>query len=165
MIFCGITCKWVLFPTIDLISISLHRLLESIHTIDSFPRAVKTAIEVQCLCASTNDSLGRVIASTSKNRHLSGFFGPTVVFVCARRNQLDNLAFRSTIIEDTHLTLAAIPCGVEGNYSLILNIQEKNLPNFLSFIVYNSLVCVGTALHISICTTLTHVYSLFIVFF
>ena len=37
-----------------------------------------------------------------------------------RRNQPGNLAFRTTIIEDTHLTLAAIPFKVKANNSLIL---------------------------------------------
>ena len=41
----------------------------------------------------------------------------------------DNLAFKTTIIEDTHLTLAVIPFKVEANNSLIflpLQTYEKN---------------------------------------
>ena len=66
---------------------------------------VKTAIEVQ-----------RV--STSKNGTFIGLlrFSPYFLFACAATNRV-NLAFRTTIIEDTHLTLAAIPFKVEANSS------------------------------------------------
>ena len=47
-----------------------------------------------------------------------------------RRNKPGNLAFRTTIIEDTHLLLAAILFTVEANYSIVFfaitNIREKN---------------------------------------
>ena len=65
---------------------------------------VNIAIEVYCLCI-----------STSKKRHscwASSF--PTGFFAIYRVD----LAFRMTIIEDTHLTLAVIPFKVEANNSL-----------------------------------------------
>ena len=56
-------------------------------------------------------------------------FSLYILFVCAAINRV-NLAFRTTIIEDTHLTLAVIPFKVEVNNSLIFlaitNIREKN---------------------------------------
>ena len=54
-----------------------------------------------------------------------------------------NLAFRMTIIEDTHLTLAVILFKVEANNSLIfllLQIYEKKIAKFPFLLVYNSLV-------------------------
>ena len=51
------------------------------------------------------------------------------------------LAFRATIIEDTHLTLAAIPFNVEANNCLIfllLQTYEKNIAEFpFQFYNYN----------------------------
>ena len=70
---------------------------------------IMNAIEVQRLCA-----------STSKKRHFcraSSFL--TVFFVCVRRKTPDKLAFRTTTIDDTHLTPVAIPFKVEANNSLI----------------------------------------------
>ena len=58
----------------------------------SFACTVKTAIEVKCLSV-----------STSKKRH----------------SCRDNLAFRTTMIEDAHLTLAVISFKVEAKNSLI----------------------------------------------
>ena len=71
---------------------------------------VQTAIEVQSLCV-----------STSKNGTFVGLLrlSPSFLFACAATNR-GNLAFRTTIIEDTHLTLATIPFKVEANNSLIL---------------------------------------------
>ena len=57
-----------------------------------FACTVKTAIEVKCLCVSTSNKW---------------------------HSCWDNLAFRTAIIEDTHLTLAGIPFKVEANNSLI----------------------------------------------
>ena len=54
------------------------------------------------------------------------------LFACAAGNW-DNLAFKTTIIEDTHLTLAAIPFNVEANNSLIflpLQTYEKRFAEF-----------------------------------
>ena len=77
----------------------------------------------------------------AKTALLSGFFVSHRLF-CSRVPQLIGiLAFRTTIIEDTHLTLAAIPFNVEANNSLIfllLQTYEKNLaefPFFFSFII------------------------------
>ena len=60
---------------------------------------VKAAIEVQCLCASTSEN-GTFVELLC--------FSPSFSFTCAATNR-GNLAFRTTIIENTHLTLAAIP--------------------------------------------------------
>ena len=73
-----------------------------------FACSVKAAIEVKCLCV-----------STSKKLHSCRAF----LFAWAAINR-DNLAFRTTIIGDTHLTLAAIPFKVEANNSLIF-LREK----------------------------------------
>ena len=94
---------------------------------------VKTAIEVECLCV-----------STSKNGTLFGLFRFSLYFlsVCAANN-LVNLAFKTTIIEDTHLTLTAIPFKVEANNSLNflpLQTYEKKFAEFPFLLVYNSLV-------------------------
>ena len=65
----------------------------------------------------------------------------TVFFVCAAIIRV-NLAFGTTIIEDTHLTLAVILFKVEANNSLIflpLQIQEKKFAEFPFLLVYNSL--------------------------
>ena len=54
------------------------------------------------------------------------------LFACAVISRV-NLAFRTTIIEDTHLTLAVIPFKVEANNSLIfllLQTYEKKLAEF-----------------------------------
>ena len=64
-----------------------------------------------------------------KKRTIVGFihFSPSFLFACAAINWV-NLAFRMTIIEDTHLTLAVIPFKVEANNSSffsITNIQER----------------------------------------
>ena len=60
---------------------------------------VKTTIEVKCLCV-----------STSKKRHSCRAYSFLIFFfvACAAINRV-NLAFRTTIIEDTHLTLEVIP--------------------------------------------------------
>ena len=54
-------------------------------------------------------------------------------FVRVRRNYLSNLAFRTTVVEDPHLTLAVIPFKVEANNSLnllLLETYEKTFANF-----------------------------------
>ena len=70
---------------------------------------VKTATEVKHLCV-----------STSKKRHFcrASSFLTVFLFACAVINR-DNSAFRTTIIGDTHLTLAVIAFKVEANNSLI----------------------------------------------
>ena len=93
---------------------------------------IKTAIEVQRLCV-----------STSKNGTLVGLFrfSLSCLFACAAINR-ENLAFRTTIIEDTHLTLAVIPFKLEANNCLIclsLQTYEKKFAKFPFLLVYNSL--------------------------
>ena len=71
---------------------------------------IKTAIEVKCLCVSTskNGTLVRLLC-----------FSLSFLFACVAINQVD-LAFRTNIIGDTHLTLAVILFKVEANNSLIV---------------------------------------------
>ena len=55
-------------------------------------------------------------------------------FVCVRCNQPDNLAFRTTKVEDTRLTLEAIPfqVGVTNSFIyLLLQTYEKKIAEFL----------------------------------
>ena len=64
------------------------------------------------------------------------------MFACAAINRV-NLAFRTAIIEDTHLTLAVISFKVEANNPLMflpLQTYEKKLAGFPFLLVYNSLV-------------------------
>ena len=76
---------------------------------------VKTATEVKCLCEFKLAKNGTVVGLLR--------FSPSFLFVCAGINRI-NLAFRTTIIEDAHLTLAAIPFKVEANnYSIFLPLQ------------------------------------------
>ena len=59
-------------------------------------------------------------------------FLSSVLFACAANNQA-NLAFKTTIIEDTHLTLAGILFKVEANnylFFLPLRTYEKNFAEF-----------------------------------
>ena len=96
---------------------------------------VKTAIEVRHICA-----------STSKRRYScrGSFF--VFLFACAAINWA-NLAFRTIIIEDTHLTLAVIPFKVEANSSFChYTHTRKTLPSFRSFTVYNSLALCKTVI-------------------
>ena len=91
---------------------------------------MKTAVEVKRLCV-----------STSKNGTLVGLlrFSPSFLFACAAFNRI-NLAFKTTIIEDTHLTLAVVPFKVEANNSLIflpLQTYEKKIANFPFLAAYN----------------------------
>ena len=83
-----------------------------------FACKVKTAIEVEVdvLQLAKNGTLFELF-------HFSLYF----LFACAAINRV-NLAFRTTIIEDTHLTLAVIPFKVEANNSNFFantNIREK----------------------------------------
>ena len=99
-----------------------------------FTRAVKTAIAVECLCVSTS----------KKTALLPGFFISYCLFLfaCAAINRV-NLAFRTTKIEDAHLTLAVIPFKLEANNFLnFLPLQkyEKKFAEFPFLLVYNSLV-------------------------
>ena len=63
----------------------------------------------------------------AKNGTLFGLvrFSLYFLFACAAINQA-NLAFKTTIIEDTHLTLAVIPFKIEANnLYFFTNIREK----------------------------------------
>ena len=118
VLYCGITCK-----CIDRCKV-YNRLVSA--------STVKTAIDVKCLCV-----------STSKKRHYCRAFSFLTVclFACATINRV-NLAFKTTIIEDTHLTQAVIPFKVEENNSLIillLQTYEKKIAEFPFLLVYNFL--------------------------
>ena len=94
---------------------------------------VKTAIEVQRLCVSTN-----------KNGTFVGLLRLSLSFLvaCAAINRV-YLAIRTTIIGDTYLTLAAIPFKVDANNSLIfspIQTYEKKFAEFPFLLVYNSLI-------------------------
>ena len=68
------------------------------------------------------------------------------LFSCVVINRV-NLAFRTTIIEDTHLTLAFISFKVEANNSLIflpLQTYEKKFAEFPFLLVYHSLNILST---------------------
>ena len=71
----------------------------------------------------------------AKDGTLVGFlrFSQSFLLACAAINRV-NLAFRTTIIEDTHLTLAVNSLKVEANNSLIfllLQTYEKKFAKFL----------------------------------
>ena len=100
-----------------------------------FACTVKTAIDVKCLCV-----------STSKKQHsLRAFsFLAVFLFACAAINMV-NLAFKTTIIEGTHLTLTAILFTVEANNSLIflpLQTYEKKFAEFLFLYIFIIPCCV-----------------------
>ena len=66
-------------------------------------------------------------------------FSPYFLFACAAINRA-TLALKTTIIEDTHLTLIGILSKVEANNFLIfLPLQTYEKKSFHSFTVYNSL--------------------------
>ena len=80
----------------------------------------------------------------AKNDTLVGLlrFSPSFLFACAASNR-SNLAFKTTVIEDTHVTLMGIPFKVEANNSLIflpLQTYEKKFAEFSFLLIYNSLV-------------------------
>ena len=59
-------------------------------------------------------------------------FSPSCLLACAE-NIRANLAFKTTVIEDTHLTLIGIPSKIEANNSLILLLlqtHEKKIAEF-----------------------------------
>ena len=110
--------------------------------IDTFLRAVKTAIKVKCQCV-----------STAKHGNLVGLlrFSPSFLFACPASTRA-NLAFKTTNIEDTHLTLGVNPFKVEANNSLIFchyKHMRKNLPSFRSYNFFvNVLVFVNECISI-----------------
>ena len=67
--------------------------------IDTFLRAVKTAIKVKCQCV-----------STAKHGNLVGLlrFSPSFLFVYAASKRAD-LAIKTTTTKDKHVTLIGIP--------------------------------------------------------
>ena len=72
-------------------------------------------------------------------------FSPSFLFACAASNRA-NLAFKTTIIEDTYLTLVGIPFKVEANNSLIfllLQTYEKKFAEcpFLFIFIIPCLEC------------------------
>ena len=80
----------------------------------------------------------------AKNGTLFGLvcFSVYSLFACAINYRV-NLVFKTTIIEDTHLTLAVVPFKVEANNSLIflpLHTYKKKLAESPFLLVYNSLV-------------------------
>ena len=98
-----------------------------------FACTVKTAIAVKCY-----------VFQLAKKALSLGFFVSHFLFLftSAAINRV-NLAFRTTIIEDTHLALAVIPLKVKANNSLIflpLQTCEKKIAEFPFLLVYNSLI-------------------------
>ena len=59
-------------------------------------------------------------------------FSPSSLFACAASNRA-NLAFKTTIIEDTHLTLAVILFKVKANNSLIFLLLQTCEKKFAEF--------------------------------
>ena len=94
------------------------------------------------------------MVSTSKTRHYSRASSVLTdfLFLCAANNRA-NLVFKTTIIEDTHLTLAGIPFNVETNNSLILlplQIYKKKISRVsVPVYIYNSLVTVVGDVHVA----------------
>ena len=110
LVFCRmsvLTCTRVLFPTIDIFILACIDSWKVYNWLIS-ACTVKTAIGVHCLCA-----------ATSKRGTFFGLLRSSFFFIRVRRNEPGNLAFKTAIIEDTRLTLAAIPFKVEANNSLI----------------------------------------------
>ena len=94
VLFCKITCKWVLFPGTNVYFYWLALLIK----IDNRPvttRRAKTATIVRCVFYFEKASLASCLLP--------------FLFVCVHRDQQGNLAFRMTTVEDTHLTLADMP--------------------------------------------------------
>ena len=89
-------------------------------------------IEVKCLCVWTSKNIPFVVFLFSRR-----------LFLFAWLQLIGKLAFRMTILEDTHWThaLVVIPFKVEANSSnfLLLQTYEKKIADFRSFLVYNSL--------------------------
>ena len=87
-----------------------------------FACTIKTAIKVKRQCAQ-HGTLVRLLR-----------FSLSFLVECAASNRAKS-AFKRTIIEDPHLTLAGIPFKTEANNSLIflpLQTYGKNLPSFHS---------------------------------
>ena len=124
------TCKWVLFSTIDLYFYQLAQNVgKQVYNRLVSACTVKNVIEVQRLCV-----------STSKRRHFCQLFLPSFLFACDAPSRA---IWRLEWLSQTHLTLVAIPVKVGVNNSLIFchyKHTRKILPSLGSFTVYNSLI-------------------------
>ena len=136
-LYCGITCKWVLFPTIDLYFYQLSQIV--------FACTVNTAIKVKRQCVSAR-----------KTRHRSWTSSVLAVFwfACAASNRA-NLAFKTTIIENTHLALIGFLSKVEANNSLFflpLQTYEKKFAE-IPFLFISIIPCFecGKSVVLSFC--------------
>ena len=121
--FCGITCKWVLFPSIDIYFYQLAQIVGR-YIIDSFSRVQSK------LRQKLNVYVFQLAKSCTFVRPFC--FSLSFLCACAAINPV-NLVFKTTIAEDTHLTLAAGPFKVEANNSinfLPLKPYEKNFFKF-----------------------------------
>ena len=108
VLYCGMTYKWVLFPTIDLYFYQLAQIVGK-YIIDSCSRAQPRL----------RWKLNVYVFQLAKNGTPVGLlrFSLSFLFASAAINRV-NLAFRTTITEDTHLTLAVISFKVEANNSI-----------------------------------------------
>ena len=115
---CGITCKWALFFYYRFIFVLAHIDCWKVRNRLVSACTVKAAIEVQRLCV-----------STSRKWHFCRVSLFLTAFLFARSQLIGQFSVWTTIIEDTHLTLAVIPLKVGANNSLIFfaitNIWEK----------------------------------------
>ena len=107
--YCGITCKWVFFPTIDFYFYQLAQIVGK-YIIDSFSRAQSRL----------RQKLNVYVFQLARKWHCcrASSFLTGCLFACAASNRA-NLVFKTTIIKDTHLKLAGILFKVETNNSLI----------------------------------------------
>ena len=88
-----------------------------------FSCTVKTAMKVKCLCVSSIKH-GTVVGLLR--------FSRSFLFACAASHRA-NFAFKTTIIEDTHLTLIGIPFKLEANNSLIFCHYKHMTKKFAEF--------------------------------
>ena len=95
-------------------------------------------------CVHSQDAIKdkRQCVLTSKTRHSCRLPCSSFLFKCAASHRA-NLAFKTTIIEDAHLTLVGNPFKAEAKISLILfaitNIREKTCRVSVPVKIYNSL--------------------------
>ena len=97
------TCKWVFVLSIDVYFYWLEKIIENSNRLVTACIA-KTATGIQCL--------GKSVTVFVFIRL------PSVFLFYVRRNQLENLEFKTTRVEDTILILAVIPFQVGVNNSL-----------------------------------------------
>ena len=92
---CGINCKWVLFPSIDIVSIGLHRSLKKYNRLFT-ACTVKTVTKVYSVCVPLR-----------KKRHCIRVHSFLTVNFCLpvlHCNQPGNLAFIATKVEERHIS-------------------------------------------------------------